>query len=659
MSKRHFATVIASVIGGSSLFAQSAKDSTFKQLDQVVVTATKYPVKESLTGKVLTVITKEQLEKSGGKQLTEILNTQAGVVVNGSQNTLGTEQDIYLQGADAGKTLILIDGIPAYDPSGTSTALDLNLINTDEVERVEILKGSQSTIYGSDAVAGVINIITRKGEGGLLNASLNLSAGSFGTWKTSAGIDGKIGNTGYNLQYTHLQSDGRSSAYDSSGKGNFDNDGFHENLVLFNINHKLTDALQIRGNFLWSHYNNDIDAFAYTDDKLYTVKNNNIQVGAGVDYRIGAALLHLNYNYNTVTRNYQDDSATLITQGGFYSKSSYSGKSHFAELYTNIDVSPHVALLAGMDYRNQRLDESGLDIFQDYMPPYEIIYDSSRISVDSAKVVQVAGYASVLLKDLGGFNLELGGRYNNFNRYGNVFTYSINPSYVMNDRVKFFANLSSGFSAPTLYQLYSQLYRNPFGDLKPERTVSVETGIQYSVRHANARVLYFQRSTKDNIIFYTDPNYVSYYINQDRQKDHGFEFEGSLKTGQWSFSGNYTYTAGKVTTPVNGKDSSFNNLYRRPKNAVNLTAGFQANKAFFISLALRAVGKRIESVYGGPPSNFDTYAYYTLDGYVEYKLCRQLKAFADLKNLTNQLYFDSPGYNSLGFNFMAGISLHL
>ena len=220
-----------------------AQDSSFKQLDQVVITATKYPVKGSLTGKVLTVITREQLEKSGGKQLTEVLNMQAGVLVNGSQNVLGTPQNVYLQGADAGKTLILIDGIPAYDPSGTTNAFDLNLINTDEVERVEILKGSQSTLYGSDAEAGVINIIMRKGERGPFNASVNLAAGSFGTWKGSGGIDGKIGNTGYNLQYTHMKSDGISAAYwilrGGSGSAKFDNDGFNEDIVLFNINHEL------------------------------------------------------------------------------------------------------------------------------------------------------------------------------------------------------------------------------------------------------------------------------------------------------------------------------------------------------------------------------------------------------------------------------------
>jgi len=106
MSKKHFLFLLLSAAGSSAALAQTAKDTTFKPLDQVVVTATKYPVKESLTGKVLTVITREQLEKSGGKQLTEVLNTQAGLVIVGAQNALGTvPQDVHLQGAAAGSAL--------------------------------------------------------------------------------------------------------------------------------------------------------------------------------------------------------------------------------------------------------------------------------------------------------------------------------------------------------------------------------------------------------------------------------------------------------------------------------------------------------------------------------------------------------------------------
>ena len=141
------------------------------------------------------------------------------------------------------------------------------------------------------------------------------------------------------------------------------------------------------------------------------------------------------------------------------------------------------------------------------------------------------------------------------------------------------------------------------------------------------------------------------------QHDYGMEWEAAWKIGAWSLSANYTYTTGKGTTLSNGKDSSFYNLYRQPKNLLNLKTGWQATRALYLSLSLRSVGRRIESVYGGAPIGIASY--YTLNGYAEYKLSKTWKFFIDLENLTDQLYFDIPGFNSKRFNFMAGITVHL
>jgi vitamin B12 transporter len=636
--------------GGQTAFAQDPADTAIKrQLDEVVVTATKYPVKQSLTGKVLDVITREQLDKNEGRPLTQILNEQAGVVIIGAQNTLGSEQDVFVQGAATGTTLILIDGIPAYDPSGITTNFDFNLVNTDEIERVEILKGSQSTLYGSDAMAGVINIITKKGNNKPFNASLSAAGGSYNTFKASAGIDGKLGKTAYNLQYTKLRSDGLSDAYDSTGKGNFDKDGFNEDIVLANVSQQVSEVLQLRGNFQYSRYSHALDAGAWLDDPNYSSGSRNMQAGIGADYKLGTGMIHFNYNYNTVTRNYLDDSAMAIAQGGSFGKSTYTGQSHFAELYSNVSLSRHIDLLAGLDYRVQGTSQSNIYLSQYYS-------DTANIGIDSARVRQTAGYVSLLIKELGGFNLGVGGRYNSFSKYGNVVTWSIDPSYIINHQVKLFANLSSGFSAPTLYQLYSP-YSNPYGQLNPEKTESLEAGAQYSRRYFNIRGLFFQRHTTNEIIFTFDAAHPNgFYINQDRQDDYGTEWEASWTTGPWSLTGNYTYTTGKGTTRTDGKDSSFYNLYRQPKHLLNLKAGWQPVKGLFVSLSLRMVGKRIESVYGGAPLGLPSY--YTLNGYAEYRPAKTWKLFVDLENLTDRQYFDIPGFNSKRFNFTAGIAVH-
>jgi outer membrane cobalamin receptor len=121
--------------------AQVISGDTTKNLDEVVITANKYPQKQSSTGKVLTVINRDQLEKNTGRSLAQVLNDQAGIIVNGSQNPLGTNQLLYMRGAGSANTLILVDGVPANDAAGISGEFDINHFNVDQIERVEILKG--------------------------------------------------------------------------------------------------------------------------------------------------------------------------------------------------------------------------------------------------------------------------------------------------------------------------------------------------------------------------------------------------------------------------------------------------------------------------------------------------------------------------------------
>jgi len=207
--KKYF-FVVAAVIIGSQLQAQSVPlspgDTTGASLDEVILTANKYEKKQSETGKVVTVITRQQLERSGGKTLTELLNTVVGTTIVGANNALGTNLTTSIRGASAGNVLILLDGIPVNDPSVITNYFDLNFLNTDQVERVEILKGGQSTLYGSDAVAGVINIISKKAALRKINTNANFTAGSYRTLKQSVGLGGRGKTADFSLNYTHLSS---------------------------------------------------------------------------------------------------------------------------------------------------------------------------------------------------------------------------------------------------------------------------------------------------------------------------------------------------------------------------------------------------------------------------------------------------------------------
>ena len=228
--------IAAAVIFSS--YAQAQQD-TVKNINEVIVTANKFaPVKQSETGKVVDVITQEQLQKSFGKSLGEVLNGQPGLTINGADNNLGTNQTVYTRGAAAGNTLILMDGVPLYDASGITNEFDLNNFALDNIERIEILKGAQSTLYGSDAVAGVINIITKKsGKKPLILTQIFLPEVIKLTKEAVAlsGTNGK-GQTFF-ISYNKIKSKGFSSAYDSTGKNNFDKDGFNQDV--FHINYSI------------------------------------------------------------------------------------------------------------------------------------------------------------------------------------------------------------------------------------------------------------------------------------------------------------------------------------------------------------------------------------------------------------------------------------
>ncbi|GAC1483376.1 MAG: hypothetical protein NVS1B13_07630 [Flavisolibacter sp.] len=362
--------------------------------------------------------------------------------------------------------------------------------------------------------------------------------------------------------------------------------------------------------------------------------------------------MYFNYNYNETERKYLNDS-TYVPPNSFakYVKQSYLGRSHFAEVYTNYSLVTCLDVLLGIDYRLQNSD-------QNYFSVSDFGTYQTKLGKDSLKMNQTSVFASFLLKGTSGLHLEIGGRYNHHSIYGNNITYSFNPSYNFSQKLKIFANLSSGFKAPTLYQLYGF----GFYPLKPERSKTFEGGTQVNMsKNSWLRAVYFKRHAFNYIDYNLATNN---YFNYNRQQDQGFEIETAFKTKKISFSANYTYLTGQVNTlkykfdPSNytftpSGDTSYNNLFRRPKNSINASIGFQISEKAYVSANMKLVGKRTEPIFGDLPLTLP--AYQTVNIYLEYFLCPRLKVFGDFKNITNTKYFEIRGYNSRRFNFMAGI----
>lgn len=642
---RKLRLITIGMLAGISAVAQT--DSSFKTMDSVIVTANKLPQKQRTTGKIITLITKEEVEKSAGKSLTQLLNEQAGITINGALNNQGTNQSLFVRGASAGRTLVLIDGIPVYDPSVINSEFDLNLIPLANVECIEICKGAQATNYGSDAVAGVINIITTKQNPTKpFNLKLNLSAGNYSTYKGSADLTGKKGRLTYSAKYSRLRTKGFSAAHDSTKSNGFDNDGFRGDVVSGNIKYQVMPSLAIKGFAQYSSNYTEIDASVFTDEKDYSHTNKALISGGGIIYSKNKIVLAANYQYSTNRRHYTNDSADRPGIAKFSSDKSF-GKAHFMEVYTRVELVNGLNVLQGADYRHSSMRSTNFS-----MSSFGTFSSELRDSSHS----QASLYASLLYNGLNEkLNVDLGGRLNVHSQYGSNSTFSFNPSYSFNPRYRVLGSIASAFKAPTLYQLYSA-YGNR--SLKPEKSKTYEIGLEQQSGEMKNRIVYFQRKIEDGIDF----NYISNkYFNITKQKVAGIEVESKfqpLKSLTVSF--NYTFLKAneRSQSRENFKDTVYEYLLRRPTHHANLFVGYTFKNELFISASAKYVSKRQDiGGYKRPDVLLDDYL--LLSAYGEYRLKKTVKLFADFQNITGKKFFDIRGYNSIPFLVNSGVTLNL
>jgi len=620
-------TLIA--LGSLAPVLTNAQQDSIKSinLNEVVITATKFPKSASETGKVLTVIDETVLERSAGKDLSQLLNEQVGLVINGANSNPGKDKGVYLRGAKSEYTLFLLDGVPLNDASGPGGAFDPRLLSLDQLERIEILKGSQSTLYGSDAIAGVINLITKKSNQERVAGNVSISYGSYDQLKTTANVSGSMDWLNYNIGASHLEATGISEAEDINSAGGFDRDGYKQNAFNAGLGINATPNLTVSPFFRYNEFDGDFDGGSFADDNS-TYKSKLINPGVRSQWKLKNGAVNFLYGHNRTDREYD----------GPFGPSTFRGRFDNADLFFNHDLTRQLQLLGGVNYQHLKLVDATLPVAN---PDADL----------------VSPYLSLFVRSSQSFTMELGGRYNNHSKYGSNATYSFNPSYTFNKKIKVFINQSAGFKAPTLSQLYGAFGANE--NLKPEKSMSTEAGIQaYVNTKTDVRLTVFKRKVDDAIIF----TFANGNMNLDEQNDYGFEAEASTTVGEkLSLRAYYAFVDGEITTRGNGSDSTFYNLFRRPKHTIGLNAGIQMTEKLYGSVNIKTFSSRKDLFFN--PANFfnaeivelDSYA--LLDFYAEYKMLDgKLRIFVDAKNLLNENYREVYGYNTLGFNLNTGLS---
>ena len=606
------------------------QDSLASQhLREVVVTASKFAKNQLETGQVLTVITQEQLAQSAGKDLAQVLNEQTGIVVSGANSNPGKDKSVYVRGARNHYTLVLVDGVPLNDPSGISGgAYDLRMLALDQVERIEILKGSQSTLYGTDAIAGVINIITKSAPSEKVTGSFTGSYGSFNTWRALASVSGRIKTLGYQAGYSRLQTDGISEAEDRDNTGSFDADETMQEAYYAQLSWTPTEKLTVSPFVRFSNFDGAYDNGPFADSRLNNYESDLVHTGISVKQLTKAGSINAQYNLNETTRKYEAS----------WGNSNFEGQFQQGELFWHHALRKSVQALAGASWQRYQMTDATAS--------------KKNPSVDIA-----SPYAS-LYYQRNGLRLEAGGRYNHHNQFGSAVTYHFTPSYLLNQQLKFFVNASTGFKAPSLYQLYGQFGANP--DLKPERSQHYEVGLDWLAPDApfSIRATAYQREIRDVIVYVSGTNQ-----NYDLQNDQGIEVEPSYQNNRLQVSAFYAWVTGEVTTRVAGVETQFNNLIRIPEHSLGARASYKLTPRLNISGNVKFFGERNDTYF--EPGQFTptatTLSGFTLvDVYADYSFFdNKLTWYLDIRNALDQQYQEIAGYATPGLNAYSGIRIKL
>lgn len=594
------------------------------ELEDVVITASKIPVPQRETIKPVIIIDRKEIEQNQGRSFSQLLNSQSGIRINQAWGAPGENKSLFLQGAGGEYALILVDGLAIADPSGTGGAFDIRQFPLSNVERIEIIKGSQSTLYGTDAIAGVVNIITREGIEKPFNTTGQLSYGSYNTWKGDIGINGAIDESiNYTFSYSKENSDGFSAATDPSGNETFENDGLNRDSFYGKVTYKPSETITITPSLTYSDYEGDYDAEAFSDAPN-TFNLDLLNPGVRVDAEQENWGLHGGYNYTKTERLFSSE----------FGDSEFEGRFHNADFYGTYRLNEFFQVLGGVNYQNS------------------ILPGEEEISAQN-----VSPYATLLLKNISGINAELGYRLNNHSEYGNNSTYSFAPSFNVSEHLKIYAGIGTGFKVPTLDELFG-----PFGaneDLEPQKSIYFNTGFEayFFDNSLKTDVQYFNRSVDDVIIYIGSMG----FINRDRQNTSGFELSGSwLANTNLSLGLYYNYLTGEVVTEdENGNRVRENNLIRRPAHSL----GGSVNVQFGESFSLRADGEyngERKDLFFNPETfeqeevSLDSYTLFNL--YAEYRLpINGLSVFGDIKNLLDADFTEVYGFNTTGFSAAAGI----
>jgi vitamin B12 transporter len=718
ISMKVLAACLGLVIPVCWLSAQQTDTTKTRHIKEVVVSASRSEQDPDSVGRSITVISMEQIRNSGANTLAEVLSLQEGIYIVGTGQNPGQLQNLFMRGANSNQTAILIDGVRMTDPSGTDNAIDFSEISLANIERIEIVRGSQSTLYGSSAIGGVINIITRKGMKPGFHGDADLKTGTFGP-QTSMFSENLFGNythkSGFyvNAGVYHNHTNGMDATVDTTNPNSWasqhrDRDGFDKTDAIGKLGFR-NDQLDLFACYKRVHQKTDIDAGAYTDDPAYTVDftRNLYTWGASYKPMEGASITYTG-GATDLTRVAVDDSSIVDAAGNYnhnYYKGTYKGSTMTHEVQANFRTKG-LNVVCGAGFFNEKMTANTFFYNTSYgIYESKLNLDSLHISVNTNNEFIHADLDGSIINDrLKVLAISFGARNTEHALFGNNLTWEINPSLKIPGNGLLYACWSTGFNAPSLYQLYDPDQAGGPGSitrgnptLKPETSASMEFGFKQRLSEQVSFHFSYFKTVVENSIDYVylwkknkpvdSLTFNDYqgdtYVNIGTQTNQGFEFGVTTRLSPKFFvSGNVSLVNGKLDyNPatidtahthgnqvqlfangafLNNKIQSYG-LVRRPSTA-NISVTYNPFKKLSIGGTVRYVGTRSDVYYNsslgpnGAQSSIGMGDYTLVDASVRYVIFKGISAGLRVENLFDEKYYEIYGYTTRGRSFYASLT---
>jgi len=580
--------------------------------EKVVVTATRVEMPQSSVGSSVTVVDREQLTERQCASVVQALREVPGldVVQNGGA---GGTASTFIRGAKSEQTLVLVDGVPLNDPAGLGRGADLSQVPVENIERIEVLRGPQSTLYGADAIGGVINIITRKGSGPA-NGEVSAEAGSFNTFNEKAEVRG--GNDRYNFSAGASRQDSQGISSASERNGNTEKDGYGRTEASARLGWTPVEEFEANGLVRWNHARYDYDGSVNgvmmdTDDRG--------ESDALLLYGEGKAKLfdglwrpRLGGSWGSQSR---DDTSSM-------GNSTFDSLLQKLEWQNDLYLGKANLVTAGFEYQQESAEST-----------YEAVGYVDRFDRKTAR--HQSAYAQDIVTT-GPLTTTVGGRVDSYDTFGTETTWRVAPVYdIVATGTRVRGSYGTGFKAPSLFQLYS-IYGSK--DLNPETSQGWDAGVEQDLMEGKLTVgaTYFENQFNDMI----DYDFVtSTYGNVSKAEARGVEtFVVAKPVKDLSVRASYTYTDTQDKT-------SGTELIRRPRNKAALDTTYAFTPKFRGTVGLVYVGERQDE-------DFSTFQNVTLDGYTlvnlyaSYDVYKNVTLFGRLENLADEKYEEVIGYGT-------------